>query len=430
MACRARRRIATVHFGSPLEKPVFETNYLRWTQAWLRDIAASCDILIAVSEHMRCLLTSRHEIAGERVVTIPLGIDSQFFDEPGDAPRTVQRPYLLFVGRLSWIKNVEAVCGAFARLAKRHKDLDLVLLGWQDISPSTIQGWLGRSGAAQRLHIVPPVPPESAELVRWYRGASVFVFPSLSEGWTSPPLEAMACGVPVVTSNVSSLPETVGNAALQVNPHDQEALADAVERLLLDAALRREMIEPRPRTRPGVHLGENGSEDNRRLSALGGHEFTSKKPALCQRSRGRSDRAPRRNDRYGRGQGPALRGEFSRCGAGLDRGSKAAPVSLSLESPSMSLHVAIDASSAMLESNSGTKRYVSSLLPALVEADPSIQITAWMGYWSAVHSEGAPIWGKAGIRSRSPPPAADDRGCVGKWVHECRDVSARGEHFP
>jgi glycosyltransferase involved in cell wall biosynthesis len=74
-----------------------------------------------------------------------------------------------------------------------------------------------------------------------YRLASVFVFPSLYEGFGLPPLEAMACGTPVITSNVSSLPEVTGDAALLVDPYSAEAIADAMRRVLTDTALRSDL---------------------------------------------------------------------------------------------------------------------------------------------------------------------------------------------
>jgi glycosyltransferase involved in cell wall biosynthesis len=83
------------------------------------------------------------------------------------------------------------------------------------------------------------LPDETLAVV--YRLAAVFVFPSLYEGFGLPPLEAMACGTPVVTSNVSSLPEVVGDAALLVDPYSAEAIADAMRRVLTDTSLRSDL---------------------------------------------------------------------------------------------------------------------------------------------------------------------------------------------
>jgi glycosyltransferase involved in cell wall biosynthesis len=81
------------------------------------------------------------------------------------------------------------------------------------------------------------------DLLLWYHAATVFAFPSLAEGFGFPPLEAMACGTPVVTSNCSSLPEVVGNAALLADPRDPQAIADALLRVLTDQGVRAALRE-------------------------------------------------------------------------------------------------------------------------------------------------------------------------------------------
>ena len=91
-------------------------------------------------------------------------------------------------------------------------------------------------GLENAVHFLGPVP--EADLPVLYAGAAVFVFPSLYEGFGLPPLEAMACGTPVVTSNTSNLPEVVGDAGIMVAPRDVRALAEAMERVLMDEHLR------------------------------------------------------------------------------------------------------------------------------------------------------------------------------------------------
>lgn len=244
--CRARRRVCTIHQASLMQRPeLFLRDQVEAFHAWLYTVRTRASLLIAVSENMRQTLINDFCVPVDRIVAIPLGIDPHFSPLNNDINRKSPQgwPYLLYVGRINRCKNVKAVCEAFSRIALRHKDLHLVLIGWLDVPQDVVyQEWLPDARLRERLHIHPPLDPDGAELPNWYRGASVFIFPSLAEGWTSPPLEAMACGVPVVTSNVSSLPETVGDAALQVDPMDNEALANSIEKLLTDASLRAIMI--------------------------------------------------------------------------------------------------------------------------------------------------------------------------------------------
>ena len=98
-------------------------------------------------------------------------------------------------------------------------------------------------------------------LAAFYRLARAFVFPSLYEGFGLPPLEAMACGTPVVTSNVSSLPEVAGGAALLVDPYDADAIADGIRRAVTDETLRADLIAKRPRARARVLVGAERGDD-------------------------------------------------------------------------------------------------------------------------------------------------------------------------
>jgi glycogen synthase len=100
---------------------------------------------------------------------------------------------------------------------------------------------LEQLGLRERVQFVGYI--DEAELPLWYAAATVFVFPSIYEGFGMPPLEAMACGTPVITSNSSSLPEVVGDAGLMAPPHDAAAFAAALERVLSDPELHQELRE-------------------------------------------------------------------------------------------------------------------------------------------------------------------------------------------
>jgi glycosyltransferase involved in cell wall biosynthesis len=153
----------------------------------------------------------------------------------------VDFPYLLYVGTLEPGKNVERIIRAFDSIAgafPRHHLLIAGDCGW------LYEGILAAASTARardRIHIMGHQPDDV--VVELMNFCEVFVFPSLYEGFGLPPLEAMACGAPVITSNASSLPEVVGDAALLVDPLSIEEIAAAMHRVLGDAALRHELRE-------------------------------------------------------------------------------------------------------------------------------------------------------------------------------------------
>ena len=238
--------VVTVHDLAPIR---FPDRYPRRARALHKRGAH-----IAAAEAARIICPSRstaldveefYGVERERIRVVPHGVDIAGFGVPnnsvGDAGRRWERrgiaePYVLWVGTQEQRKNVVAVLDAFAHIAARHPDLSLVLHG-----PN---GWLGDEvgeGLQHRgLHgrtIVSEGSLPRSELAALYARASVFVYPSLYEGFGMPVLEAMACGTPVVTSNISALPETAGDAALLVDPLDDMALAEAIGRILEDPVL-------------------------------------------------------------------------------------------------------------------------------------------------------------------------------------------------
>ncbi|HZR43605.1 MAG TPA: glycosyltransferase family 1 protein [Ktedonobacteraceae bacterium] len=145
--------------------------------------------------------------------------------------------FLLFLGTLEPRKNITALIDAYARLRQEHNVREkLVLAGGK--------GWLYDAifQKVQQLglesEVIFPGYVSDEEQVMWYQAASVFVYPSLYEGFGFPVAEALACGVPVVTSNVSSLPEAGAQIALCVNPHNVETLAEALYQALTDQTFR------------------------------------------------------------------------------------------------------------------------------------------------------------------------------------------------
>lgn len=144
--------------------------------------------------------------------------------------------YILYVGNALPHKNLPRVLQAFAEIASQFPDIHLVLVGIvRSQAPIELINEIEEAELEGRVSFVGYVPEQ--ELPLFYKGASVFVFPSLYEGFGLPVLEAMTCNVPVVTSNVSSLPEVAGNAALLVDPTDSQKIAKAIRSILNDRVL-------------------------------------------------------------------------------------------------------------------------------------------------------------------------------------------------
>jgi glycosyltransferase involved in cell wall biosynthesis len=152
----------------------------------------------------------------------------------------LQDPFVLYAGNVKPHKNLERLIDAFSLLRGRALDhVKLVLIG-DDISKyAALRRAVHQHQLHRRVRFLGYMPEET--LGALYRLANVFVFPSLYEGFGLPPLEAMASGTPVVTSNVSSLPEVAGDAAVLVDPYDPGAIADGIQRVLTDETLRAEL---------------------------------------------------------------------------------------------------------------------------------------------------------------------------------------------
>jgi glycosyltransferase involved in cell wall biosynthesis len=176
------------------------------------------------------------------ISVIPCGIDEAFHAQnSSDVLRRLRipTPYVLFVGVLDPRKNLPTLIDAFAEVVASGRPEDLVLAGQMGWLPNE---WLhGYEQLRDRIHF--PGYIAEADLPFVYAGAALFVYPSLLEGFGFPPLEAMACGVPVIASDVSSLQENLAGAATLVPPNESKELAAAMLKLLSDEAARTRAIE-------------------------------------------------------------------------------------------------------------------------------------------------------------------------------------------
>ena len=150
--------------------------------------------------------------------------------------------FLLSLGTLEPRKNLGLLLRAYARLrASGVRPPPLVLAGAKGWMYESLYSQVEHLGIGDGVRFQGYVPPD--ELSLWYNAATCFVYPSLYEGFGLPPLEAMACGTPVLSSNTASLPEVVGNGGLLLDPLDETAWADALARILDTPGLRRELSE-------------------------------------------------------------------------------------------------------------------------------------------------------------------------------------------
>jgi len=248
------RTVVTVYDLIPL---VFSRVILRWNKIrtkWTLGIyyrfLKKARQILAISHHTKADLMRLLEIPPERIRVIYPGIAPVFrpLSNPQEITPTLRRyqistPYALYVGSCDYRKNISGLLRAFARFqARGFGDFHLVLVG-KDVKDhrAKISEYASSLGLSDPLQWVGYIPQE--DLVALYNGATMLIHPSLYEGFGFTPLEAMACGLPVVTSNNSSLKEVIHGYALQEDPNDEEAFSEAMRQIVLDRTLRETLIQ-------------------------------------------------------------------------------------------------------------------------------------------------------------------------------------------
>lgn len=231
----ARRRLAMVPDLSVLAHPEFYGGAGRWFLRRLRLALRQADAVITLSQFSRQELHTRLGVPMEKIHVNPCAAHHRFLHAAprGEEIRArlgLRFPYLLSVGTLQPRKNFVRLIDAFSRLAG---DLRLVIVGRRGWDFTEI---LERAAKVEGVHILEDVEDEDLPAV--YQGARAFCLPSLYEGFGIPLLEAMASGVPVAASRVTSLPEVAGGAALLFDPQEVEDMAAALDSLTSDESVR------------------------------------------------------------------------------------------------------------------------------------------------------------------------------------------------
>ncbi len=242
--------VVTIHDVIAMKYPEFcsRMNRLHYRLV-LPPTAAKAARIITTTGYTRDDIVDTLGVPEDKIDVIPLGVHESFVPiEDGSALASVRRRYglppefVLFVGNLEPKKNIGRIIEAFNTLRKsRSIPHALAVVGRKEWLFKDLKRMVRLLGLERHVFFLGNVP--LSDLVLLYNAADVFIFPSLYEGFGIPPLEAMACGTPVVTSNRSSLPEVVGDAAVTVDPLSTGEIAQALHAVLTGDELRRTLRE-------------------------------------------------------------------------------------------------------------------------------------------------------------------------------------------
>jgi glycosyltransferase involved in cell wall biosynthesis len=248
---KATRKVLTIHDLVWRRYPQSMSWYNRMlSRAYTERSISRADVIVAFSQSTKRDLESELQVPAEKIKVMRLGVDAHFRpSEPARAARRIAQKYgcsenyILSVGTVEPRKNLAALIEAIGILKGQGKlAYQLVVAGAKGWGKSRIAESIRKWKLTERdVKFLGFIPEEDLPLL--YSGAAVLVFPSVYEGFGLPLVEAMACGVAIVASNTSSIPEVVEDAALLASPYDSEAMAAGILRLLSDTQLRLALIE-------------------------------------------------------------------------------------------------------------------------------------------------------------------------------------------
>lgn len=235
------RYVVTIHDLVPLFFPeLVPKKHLLFFKLFIKRAAQTADAIITDSEHSKQDICRYLKVSDEKVRVIHLGYTPQPLPQNAEEQRQrlfeqygIRQPYLLFVGVIEPKKNLERLLEAFALLRQERRiddGVQLVIAGGKGWFCEQLEQHIAALRLERSVVLTGFMPDDALPLL--YSGAEAFVFPSIYEGFGLPVVEAMAHGVPVITSNVSSLPEIAGHAGLLVNPMDAASIAAGIETVL------------------------------------------------------------------------------------------------------------------------------------------------------------------------------------------------------
>ncbi|QDU27962.1 GDP-mannose-dependent alpha-(1-6)-phosphatidylinositol monomannoside mannosyltransferase [Anatilimnocola aggregata] len=239
-----RKQVVTIHDTAFVDRAeCFTRGFAAWYQWLVPRLARRVQRIITVSHFSKQRIVEHCRVPEEKVEVVSCGVGPQFRPQPAEqvarAREELKLPsrYALCVCSLEPRKNLLRLLQSWSAMQNRPDDLHLVIVGARD----NIYDNIGLTEPPKNVHLAGYVGDDLLPAV--YAGAEFFACPSLYEGFGLPVIEAMACGVPVICSNTTSLPEVAGDAAILVDPLQIESIAAAMQQLATDAALRAKMRE-------------------------------------------------------------------------------------------------------------------------------------------------------------------------------------------
>lgn len=221
-----------------------------WLRLSMRKTCRHADHIITVSEFSKKEIIQYLKISPDKITVVPNAVDHTVYhtnyseEQIGNVLKKykIQREYFLYLGTIEPRKNISKLILAYVKLCKCIQNVpQLVLAGGKGWYYNNVYEMVHDYHLESEVLFTGYIAQEDSPLLM--KGAKAFIFPSLYEGFGMPPLEAMACGTPVITSNTTSLPEVVGEAGILVNPESEEEIFVAMEKLLGDEEYRRKLSE-------------------------------------------------------------------------------------------------------------------------------------------------------------------------------------------
>jgi glycosyltransferase involved in cell wall biosynthesis len=206
-------------------------------------VVASCtrkaEAILTISENSKADIINKFNLNSKKVEVIYCGVNPVYKKIDTKSARnyikeklSISEKFMLYVGQIKRHKNLESALDAFRKIIDKGVNIKFVLCGRKILEAGWLSNKIREDGLTNRVMLIDA--PSDIDLLNFYNAAEVFIYPSLYEGFGLPPLEAMACGLPVVSSNSASLPEVLGDAAILINPLDIDRIAKSLEDILLN----------------------------------------------------------------------------------------------------------------------------------------------------------------------------------------------------